>query len=222
MKLDLHVHTRFSQDGISSTDWIAEIIKRRRLDGLAITDHNTTRGWKSMKEAARKFGLELILGEEIKIYRNGIFSGEILGLFLNELIRPGTPGEVADQIRQQDGIAVISHPFHRLKGFRDLEKFAGKMDALETFNSRILSKATNERAFKFALRKGLGMTGGSDAHAPWEVGLAYTIADASDMEEFRKALKRRETRFSGRMNPPLMHLLSIGALSFRKLCNLSV
>ncbi len=216
MKLDLHVHTKYSADCMNPPWLIMKMLKKRGLDGLAVTDHNSIRGWKSMQEAARKNSLQLILGEEIKVYHEGRLSGEVLGLFLNEEIKKGEPGEVIDQVRQQDGIVVIAHPFDRIKGFRNLELFDGKIDAVECFNARVFSRETNERALNFALQKNLGMTGGSDAHIPFEVGLAYTIADCSDLEGFRKALKRRETRFFGRMVFPAVHLSGIMLLSFKK------
>ncbi|MCX6815044.1 MAG: PHP domain-containing protein [Candidatus Aenigmarchaeota archaeon] len=216
MKIDLHVHTKWSEDSINLPWLIMKMIKKRKLDGLAVTDHNSIRGWKSMQEAARRYGLQLILGEEIKVYHNGKLSGEVLGLFLNEEIRKGEPEEVIDHIRQQDGAAVIAHPFDRIKGFRNLDSFAGKIDAVEAFNARVFSMATNNMAFDFAEKTRLGCTGGSDAHIPIEVGLAYTVADCSDLEGFRKALKRRETRFFGRMVFPLTHFCGITILSLKK------
>lgn len=216
MRLDLHVHTRYSADAINPPWLIMKIIRKRGLDGLAVADHNTTSGWESMQQEARKRGLELILGEEVKTYVNGRYHGEVLGLFLNEEIRKASPEEVIDRVRQQDGIVIISHPFDRVKGFRNLEPFVGKIDAVECFNARLFSRQTNERAFNFAQKHKLGMTGGSDAHVPLEVGLAYTEAECSDLEGFRRALKRRETRFSGSMDPPLVHFLGITAMAFKK------
>jgi len=219
MKLDLHVHTTCSEDAINSPDWIMRMTRKRGLDGVAVTDHNTTRGWKGMQESSKKHGMDLILGQEVKVTQNGRRSGEILGLFLNEEIRPGEAWDVIDRIREQDGIAVVSHPFDKVKGFRNIERFVRKVDGIECFNARVLSSATNEKAQRFASLHGTGMTGGSDAHIPWEVGLAYTVAEASGLEGFRKALKRRETGFSGRMNFPPMHLLSVSLLVFKKLGN---
>lgn len=216
MKLDLHVHTRYSEDSINPPWLIMKMLRKRGLDGLAVTDHNTARGWKAMQEPAKMSGLFLILGEEIKITQNGKKAGEIIGLFLNEEIRRGDAWEVIDQIRQQDGIVVIAHPFDRIKGFRNLDSFIGKIDAVEAFNSRLPSSVINDTAFRFAERTGTGMTGGSDAHAPWEVGLAHTLAEASDLEGFRKALKKRDTHPSGRMEFPVMHMLSIAGLIPKK------
>jgi predicted metal-dependent phosphoesterase TrpH len=216
MRLDLHVHTKYSADTINPPWLITKMLKKRGLDGLAVTDHNTVRGWKPMQEACRKHGLQLILGEEIKTYLGGVYQGEVLGLFLNEEIKKGEPEEVIDKVRQQDGIVVIAHPFDRKKGFRDLGYYTEKIDAVECFNARLPSGRINELALRFAQRHKLGMTGGSDAHIPMEAGLAWTEADCQDMEGFRRALKRRETRFSGRMVNPVVYFSGILALSFKK------
>ena len=216
MKIDLHVHTRYSEDAINSPEWIMRMARRRGLDGVAVTDHNIIRGWKSMQEAAKRHSMELVLGEEIKVTQAGEKAGEIIGLFLNEEIKRGDALDVIDKIRQQDGIVVIAHPFDRTKGFRNLESFLPKVDAIEAFNSRVLSPLTNARAFEYAALKGAGMTGGSDAHIPLEVGLGYTAVECSDLEGFRKALKRKETSAEGRMIPLPINLSGKGLMSMKK------
>lgn len=218
MKIDLHVHTKWSEDAINSPEWMMRILKKRGLDGLAVTDHNTTRSWKPTQEAAKKHSLQLVLGEEIKVYDNEKLSGEVLALFLNEEIKKGDPMEVIDQIRQQDGVVAISHPFDSTKGFRDIERFLPKIDAIESFNARLLSPIPNKIARVFAARKGLGMTGGSDAHIPMEVGMGYTVAEVSDLEEFRKALRKGKTSCGGSMIPFVLNLSGKGLLSLKKVC----
>jgi len=220
MKLDLHVHTRYSGDAITPPWLIMKMLRKRGVDGLAVTDHNTVRGWRSTQEAARRHGLQLILGEEIKVYREGKLSGEVLGLFLNEKVGKGEPGEVIDQVRQQDGIVIIAHPFDSKKGFRNLDSFARRIDAVECLNARLPSGKINELALLFAQRHGTGMTGGSDSHVPWEVGNAWTEAEASDLEDFRKALKKGETIPRGRMEFPVMHFASVVAMVPRKVSHL--
>ncbi|MEM5812558.1 MAG: PHP-associated domain-containing protein [Candidatus Aenigmatarchaeota archaeon] len=216
MKLDLHLHTWYSEDSINPPWLVMKVLRKRGLDGVAVTDHNTTRGWKPMIECSKKAGLNLVLGEEIKVYEEGFLVGEVLGLFLNEEVKKGSPEEVIDRIREQDGIVVISHPFDRHKGFRNIESFAGKIDAIEAFNSRVFLRQANERAIMFAAMEKTGITGGSDAHIPIEAGLGYTMAECNDTEDFRKALKRGETLFCGKMVSPVVRLSGIAGLSFKK------
>ncbi len=218
MRIDLHVHTKYSEDSMNPPWLIMKVARKRGLDGVAVTDHNKTRAWPSMREAARKRSLHLILGEEIKVTLEGMKCGEILGLFLNQAIKPGDALEVLDAIRQQDGVAAASHPFDSTKGFKGLEDVLPWLDAVEGFNSRLLSRLANERAYFFARENELGVTGGSDAHIPVEVGMGYTEAECSDIEEFRKILKKGEASCGGSMVPFILNLSGKGLMSIKKAC----
>ncbi|MCW3133792.1 MAG: PHP domain-containing protein [Methanophagales archaeon] len=41
MKYDLHIHSKYSSDGIIEPEKIIKIALKRGLDGIAITDHST-------------------------------------------------------------------------------------------------------------------------------------------------------------------------------------
>ena len=41
LKIDLHSHSYFSGDGVSSLESMIASARRKGLDGFAITDHNT-------------------------------------------------------------------------------------------------------------------------------------------------------------------------------------
>ncbi|KFI94336.1 PHP C-terminal domain-containing protein [Bifidobacterium stellenboschense] len=61
---DLHCHTVFSDGTHTPAEMLAEA-GERGLVGVAITDHDTTAGWKSAQEAAKSQGLPLLRGSEI-------------------------------------------------------------------------------------------------------------------------------------------------------------
>ena len=64
-KVDLHMHTCVSKDGVVHPAEVIKIAKRRGLDRICITDHNTLAG----ALAARKIDPEfVIVGEEILTY----------------------------------------------------------------------------------------------------------------------------------------------------------
>lgn len=206
MKIDLHIHTKYSIDSISEPEKIVKIAKKKGLDGIAITDHNTNKGWDDMLKAGKRFGLEVVLGEEVKVETNKE-SYEILGLFLNERIYSKHPDEVMDEIRDQDGIISIPHPFDPFKAKpNDLVSLVNKIDALEVFNSRVPLPIYNDKALTFAKKHNLGMTGGSDAHVDLEVGNAYTIARVNDLESFKRAIFRRETKATGKISNPYLRI----------------
>jgi hypothetical protein len=199
MKIDMHIHSKYSPDSKTEPSEIIKVAKKKRLEAIAITDHNTAKGWEDFIELGKKSGIKIILGEEIMIRDDQGFY-EILGYFLNEEIVSNNLDEVIDEIREQDGIASVAHPFDPIKcQLKNAEKLIGKIDAVETFNSKVALKSYNKRAFEFAIKNHLGMTGGSDAHIAEHVGNAYTMADADDLETFKKKLLDRETTVHGKL-----------------------
>lgn len=138
MKIDLHCHSYYSRDGVSSPEKLIKAAQKRGLDGIALTDHDTTKGWTAAKLAAKKLNAVLILGEEIKIRKQEKTVGEILGYFLKEEINPKGKSveEVIKEIKEQGGIAIIAHPYHWRKPFKELEKYKNLADGIEVFNSR--------------------------------------------------------------------------------------
>jgi len=207
-RADLHVHTHYSYDSFASPERIFLKAKRAGLSAVAVTDHNTTRGWKPMLEASKRNGIPVILGEEIRVAVHGIDSGEILGLFLNAQVRKSEPMDVMDEIRSQGGLIVFPHPFDTLRqSIVSPERYARRAHAAETLNART-DAATNAKAAAFAERFRLAKTGGSDAHSAMEVGTAWTEADAADVEGFRKAMERAKTRTGGVTSSPFVHAFS--------------
>ena len=200
----MHIHTKYSGDSISEPYKIMKVAKKMSLDGVAVTDHNTVKGWKDMLKVGKRFGIRIILGEEIKI-KDRQNSYEILGLFLNNGITSNNQDEVIDEIKEQGGIVSIAHPFDPYKSsINSIENLVKKIDAIEVFNSRVISKSHNKRALTFAEKHKLGMTAGSDAHTEREVGNAYTIADVDSLEDFKNTILKRETTFHGKLMSPLL------------------
>jgi len=204
MKIDMHVHTCHSKDATLSLETIMESCRRRGLDGVAITDHNTIAGALALKEISPFL---VIVGEEIDTTR-----GEILGLFLKEEIPGGlTPEEAMARIREQGGLVGVSHPLDRLRrsalGQKALLEIWEELDFLEGFNSRVTLPADNLRAQTFAQTKGLPLTAGSDAHTAYEIGRAYVeMPNFNGREGFLEALK--EAQIFGRLTPPWIHIVT--------------
>ena len=202
----MHVHTKYSSDSTSEPYKIMKVAKKRGLDGVAVTDHNTTKGWNDMITAGKEQGIEVVLGEEIRIKENNN-SYEILGLFLNKEITSNNRDEVIDEIKDQGGVVCIPHPFDTTKVSIDgIENLVKKIDAIEVFNSRVISQSYNKRAQEFAKKHNLGMIGGSDAHTEQEVGNAFTISDVDNLDDFKTAILNRETRVQGKLISPLLRL----------------
>lgn len=82
MIFDLHIHTTFS-DGEFSPDEVLQLANKRRINGIAITDHDTVNGIKPTLELGKKYrGLHIIPGIEL----GTLFEDEevhILGYFVD-------------------------------------------------------------------------------------------------------------------------------------------
>ena len=183
MKFDLHIHTKYSLDGKEEPRKIAKFLKKSGYGGIAITDHDTIKG---------AFGIDIedfvvIPGEEIKTS-----GGHILAIGIEEEIESRNADEAIDEIHSKGGIAIIAHPFRYSK------PGVATIDAVEVINGRNFPMQ-NKRAMEYAKRRRLPMTAGSDAHFMWEMGRAYTIMEAHDIDEALQAIIKGETRVGSNM-----------------------
>lgn len=64
MRIDLHTHSTAS-DGTGTPDVVVRDAAEAGLDVVALTDHDTTRGWAEAEEAAVSAGIALVRGSEI-------------------------------------------------------------------------------------------------------------------------------------------------------------
>jgi predicted metal-dependent phosphoesterase TrpH len=202
-RFDLHIHTFLSRDSLINPRLLPRVAASRGLAGLAVTDHNAFGAHRMLESSS----LIIVPGMEIRTT-----AGDIIVLFIQEPVKSRDPFEVCDLVREQDGVLIAAHPF----GFPRLGGSVGGevlrlLDGVEVVNARNLLKSQNEKALQLARRLGKAETGGSDAHSLREVGRAYTLADASSLEELRTAIRRRGTRGSGGLSSPLAHLASFSA-----------
>lgn len=200
IRLDLHVHTKYSHDGTMEYAKLVKFAIRRGLQGVAITDHNTIKGAIKARKEIKNF--LIIVGSEIRTNK-----GEIIGLFLEEEVKSRDLIEVIDEIKAQDGIVIVPHPFDKIRSstFTPSEKETKLIDGIEVFNSRCIFSKYNLMAFEFAKLYSLPMTAGSDAHFANEIGLAGVIANSNDEEEIRRDILRREVRIFGKKSFILNH-----------------
>jgi predicted metal-dependent phosphoesterase TrpH len=108
LKFDLHVHSKYSYDSFLSPERIIKIARRKGLDGIAITDHNTTKGGIEALKINKDKDFQVIEGAEMKTEY-----GDIIGLFLSEEIRTSKFEEIMEEIKSQGGLSVLAHPYRQ-------------------------------------------------------------------------------------------------------------
>ena len=212
LKVEFHCHTLYSKDSLVSLQALHGVALRERLDRIVITDHNAIRG------AVKAHDLDpvhFIIGEEIMTCQ-----GELLGIFMQELIPPGlTARETIRLLRDQGAFITVAHPFDTLRAGHwkvpDLLDIIDSVDAIEVFNSRSMRPLANKLARDFARDHNLLTTVGSDAHSTSELGTAtLSLPVFSDTPTLRQALSSAQPLT--RSSPPWVHLYSrYAALSRR-------
>ncbi len=177
---------------------------------VAVTDHNRTDGWEEARAVSRRTGFPIILGEEVRVWEDGRPVGELICLFLKERVEPGSLEDVMRQVREQGGIAAVAHPYSlRRFAFRRLDLVPRYPDLLiEARNGRTYSLDANRKAEQLATELGRGVTAGSDAHVPAEIGSVWVEVEASDLESLREGLVNGASRPAGSPSSPFFMLLS--------------
>ena len=188
IKADLHIHTAYSMDCTMSLEQIIARCLEVGINCLAVADHNTIAGALKLKEIAP---FPIIIGEEILT-----LGGEVIGLFLSQEIPSKLSiEETVAQIKAQDGLVCIPHPYDRLRlsVFRDqvFEDIMPEVDIIEAFNARSLSPGSSTRAWQLAQKYGKLVSAGSDAHTPSEIGNACVeMPEFNDKDEFLASLAK--------------------------------
>ena len=184
-KIDLHTHSFFSGDGVSSPEDMVAAAREKGLHGFAITDHNTC-------EAVTYFLEKGFIREDGSAVDNFLIipgvevttaEGHLLCIGATLPYLKGRPArEVCDLIHERGGLAIPPHPYDLFRAgirFSTLEKLP--VDAIEVFNAATTLRRYNRYAFKYAQLRGLPMTAASDAHHEAAIGTAYTILNTDEL-----------------------------------------
>jgi len=194
LRIDLHVHTIYSKDPnfpflTDSSITLRDIeyqAKLKKIDGVAISDHNTLKGGVRFQKYVKEKSLDIITipAEEIKTS-----SGDLIGLGITEEIKPKLSlGETLDLIRKYNGIAIVPHPCFLGIGENNLRTH--KVGAVEVYNSNCPTKY-NRKAEYIANELNLPKVGGSDAHKPKDIGANWTEINCdSNPESIIDAIKK--------------------------------
>ena len=185
MRIDLHLHSRYSHDGQSTLEELVERCVECGLDRIALTDHNTVEGALRLAKIAPDL---TIIGEEAKTRE-----GEVIGLFIKRRLPPYMQAEdVMDMIHEMGGLTYVPHPLDRHRSNFSPERIVeltDRIDIIETYNAWC-EPPENHAAARLAKDLDKVSATGSDAHAASELGRSWMeIEDYSTPQDFLEKLR---------------------------------
>jgi predicted metal-dependent phosphoesterase TrpH len=194
-RLDLHLHSTYSPDSRLPLEDAIGRLGVQELNGFALTDHNTVAGHAALRALADRYPQYRFLpGIEVSTQE-----GHLLVFGVAEVPPLRRPvEETVEWVEAHGGVAVPAHPARHSHGIGRRIAARLKVPALETLNGHN-SEVANARASVIATRRGLGETGGSDAHDVWGVGRGYTVfpEGLETTDQLLEELRRRHTRSAG-------------------------
>ena len=206
LRADLHIHTRFSHDCVTTPEDLVDRCLYRGLNCIAITDHNTIQGALFVKDMAP---FTVIVGEEIRTV-----GGDLIGLFLEDEVPSGlTALETVHRIKDQGGLVSIPHPFDGLRSSvispEALEDVLPHADIIEVFNARNVSNKADQRALELARIHGVTGTAVSDAHTLMELGRTYATLTEFDGSSRGFLDSLRQGTLTKSRSSPLVHFFTL-------------
>jgi predicted metal-dependent phosphoesterase TrpH len=192
--VDLHIHTNLGS--ICSQLGPEELLARAQemgIEAICITEHHSHRGANKMVEFAAGSGYPVFRGVEIYTELGDML---VYGLKRETRYHLTTFQELVE-MAEADGAVII--PAHPCRGWGRKHKHAHVFPqeivehivAIETLNGANTVRS-NEAASVIAEELGIPGTGGSDAHAIWQVGKCVTVfeRDIHNEEELIAELRK--------------------------------
>jgi len=201
LRLQLHLHTveskgtRIPIESVITPKNVVDIAKKKNIDVVAITDHNTTTAYSKIENYARSKGILIINGIEVNTT-----DGHLIGLGIDEglekrLNKNMGAIEVNDLIRSCGGEVYIPHPFDiREEGLG--VKIGEIKGIVEVFNSMNIFGFEDKFADIVASRMGLPKAVGGDVHTIGMIDTGITVIESElDLCSILKTLRRGRTSF---------------------------
>jgi predicted metal-dependent phosphoesterase TrpH len=213
MRCDLHVHTRhsgmcnipgfhrFCRESYNDPEAVYETLKRRGMDLVTVTDHDSIDAAEYLRRNPDFFLSEEVTcvtpsGTEIHVGAYGIEERHHIEL---QRRRNDVPA-LAAYLHEQKILFSINHVFSSLTGRRtrlDFEMFEDLFPAMETLNGHIPA-INNRAAMQLAEDWNKAAIGGSDAHTIETLALTYTeVAGANSIGAYLEAVRQGRGQVAG-------------------------
>lgn len=254
MKIDLHVHSKYSR---RPSQWVLQklgchecytepsrlydIARKRGMDWVTITDHNTIAGCLDIAHLPRTFISEEITAyfpedhckvhilaygiteaqhRDIQKYRENIYE------LVDYLRQEGIPHSVAHPLWSVNGRLSVAHFEKLLLLSKNFEINGSRDDRLNAYLKGILEGLTPEFLDMLAEKHHLypvmpepwikHFTGGSDDHSSLNIARLHTqVAGAANPQEFFEGLAQGATRVQGQASTPLTLSHTIYSIAYQ-------
>ena len=106
LKMDLHIHSQYSEDATGSPREIAKLLQKKGLHGMAITDHNSIKG---SLEALRFRSNNFVIVPGLEISTN---DGHLLALGIKEDVAKNlSVEETVEKILDKGGFLLFKRVY---------------------------------------------------------------------------------------------------------------
>jgi predicted metal-dependent phosphoesterase TrpH len=219
-KSDLHLHTSFSgwrrlhlieaQDCYVPPDVAFATARRRGMDYVAFTDHDTIDGALDFLSRHPEEEPRVIVGEEVEVRLAGTARWIHLNVYgvdertHQDLARlRGDALEAIAYLRGRRLPFVLNHPFQSFRSIRAARRYLDVLlplvPAVEVCNSSSprVQRRVIEAMLDGSVNRAWARVGGSDAHTTRRIAAAYTLAPGDTKEEFLDSIRRGECEAGG-------------------------
>jgi predicted metal-dependent phosphoesterase TrpH len=175
MRIDLHCHSKYSEDNSLEPEELIEQAIKIGLDGVCFTEHHSIISLWPLERIKIPEGFYVFRGVEISTDRGHLL---VYGVkddswniwtshnYLNTI-------QVIENVHRLGAICVPAHPFRGWDSFgEEVFKMDG-LDAIETHNGLNMGEM-NQKAIDAARLRNFPSIGGSDCHKKEQVGRAIT------------------------------------------------
>lgn len=193
MFIDMHMHEMtYSKDSFLKLHEIVEIARKKGLDGVCITDHDSMGLKEYASSYSKKVNLPIFVGMEYYSLQ-----GDIVAFGIEDYPKERIDAQdFIHLVKRQGGICFAAHPFrNNNRGLGEHLRDVEGLDGIEVLNGSTSQKAC-EKAAAYARELGLAQVGASDCHVREKVGIyaAYFPEKVNTIEELLAAFQKGSVR----------------------------